>query len=276
MYNILKSGVSSFFNKLSSFTGSTSENGSQALNSFCCSVCNSSIDKFLPLPDYFIKQYNDYQFIHSIFCLETLNITEYTCPVCQASDRDRLMALYLKKEIFAKSSSNVKLLDFAPALSLERLIRSQKNIIYRSADLMMDGVDDKVDITDMNIYANGSFDVFICSHVLEHINNDRKAISELFRILKPGGVGLVLVPILLTLERDYENPNAITSEDRWRHFGQDDHVRLYSKQGLVEKLKKSGFKVNELGIDYFGRENFLTFGIQSRSILYTVEKPIND
>jgi ubiquinone/menaquinone biosynthesis C-methylase UbiE len=121
-------------------------------------------------------------------------------------------------------------------------------------------------------YVDNCFDMILCSHVLEHVDDDRKAMSELFRILKPSGFGIIMVPIDINLKEDFENPEYKTEAERWKYFGQNDHVRLYSKNGFATKLIQTGFKVNQLGIDYFGADVFEKNGIHPRSVLYVVEK----
>jgi predicted SAM-dependent methyltransferase len=124
----------------------------------------------------------------------------------------------------------------------------------------------------MPIYGTESIDAFICSHVLEHVEDDRKALRELYRILKPGGWGICMVPILLTLKETLENPDWVTPEQRWKYYGQDDHVRAYSKEGFIERLVEANFEVELLGIDHFGAQSFDKHGIHPRSILYVVHK----
>ena len=139
-------------------------------------------------------------------------------------------------------------------------------------DLFMEDVDDKLDITNMELYENDRFDIILCSHVLEHIENDRKALSEIFRVLKPNGFAIIMVPINLELDHDLENPEWTSIADRWRYYGQDDHVRMYSKSGFVKKLEQTGFIVQQHGIEYFGENTFQKYGIHNRSVLYVVEK----
>lgn len=243
--------------------------------SYCCPICSSRIHDFSRLPDSYIKQLDDNGFIFSLFQFETLNYLQYLCPVCGSSDRDRLYALYLQEKSPIKiNHSKVRLLDFAPAKRFRHFICERfPELEYRSVDLMRPDVDDLVDISNMKIYADNSFDFFICSHILEHVEQDQLAIQELFRILRPGGEGIAMVPIMLSLDKDYESSNYVTSEQRWRHYGQDDHVRLYSKSGFTNKLSETGFKVNEYGAEYFGIEKFNLYGIHPRSVLYVVEKP---
>jgi SAM-dependent methyltransferase len=238
-----------------------------------CPVCSSSIQKFDRLSDYYYENLDKNGYIFSPFQAETLNRLQYSCPTCGASDRDRLYALYFKKEM-PQVQDDFYFLDIAPAGGLQDFLKvNYPTARYRSADLEIDTADDRIDITQMNIYDEKTFDFFICSHVLEHIEDDRKAMSELFRVLKPGGKGIAMVPIMLSLEEDYENPEVKTPEARWKHFGQDDHVRMYSKNGFLSKLASTGFQVHQLNASFFGLDVFTQYGIHPRSVLYIVEKP---
>ena len=240
---------------------------------FFCPVCKHKVQQFNPLPDFYSKKMDDVGYIHSIYQAETMNRFAYLCPNCGASDRDRLYALFISKYRVFNNDSSFHVLDIAPAKSLQSFIKNNFPLLnYRSADLYMEEVDDKVDITDMREYQNECFDFFICSHVLEHIEKDTLAMQELFRTLKQGGKGIAMVPILLNLTEDYENSEVKTPDERWKHFGQDDHVRFYSKNGFKIKLKNTGFKVVEYNVTSFGEETFVLNGIHKRSVLYIVEK----
>lgn len=241
--------------------------------SYFCPACSSTVSEFHRLSDFYYENLDKHGHIFSIFQVETLNYLNYLCPICSASDRDRLYALYFQKEV-SQVKDEFRLLDIAPSESLQKFIKAKyPHIGYRSADMMMDGVDDVVDITQMDLYRDDTFDFFICSHILEHIDNDRKAMGELYRVLKQGGKGIAMVPIMLSLQEDYENSEVTTPEDRWKHFGQDDHVRMYSKTGFIDKLTSTGFTVTQLDINFFDPEAFDKYGIHPRSILYIVEKP---
>jgi SAM-dependent methyltransferase len=194
------------------------------------------------------------------------------CPHCGAPDRSRLYALYLRERLTG-SPFDFKMVDFAPCEALRRWIKHTFNISYRTADLCKEDVDDQVDLTDMAIYPTESVDAFICSHVLEHIPNDSKAMHELFRILKPGGWGILMVPILLNQDKIFEDPAKTTTEaDRWRYFGQGDHVRSYSKQGFIDRVNAAGFTIREFGVVHFGEQIFRRCGLTRKSVLYVVEK----
>lgn len=244
---------------------------------FRCGVCGRRVRAFLPLSDAFVAPLREAGWPYGLDRAETCNAPAYSCPHCGAADRDRLMALYLREHLRALPAG-ATVIDFAPAPALSRFLRRElrslgRGTTYRTADLSGVGVDDRVDITDMPLYATGSVDLFLCSHVLEHVTDDRAAMRELLRILKPGGRGLLLVPIVLGLEAVDEDPTVTDPKERWRRFGQGDHVRLYSKAGFTERLREAGFVVHEFGADAAGAGAFEQQGISPRSVLYAVEKP---
>jgi dTDP-4-amino-4,6-dideoxygalactose transaminase/predicted SAM-dependent methyltransferase len=243
-----------------------------------CPVCEDRVPRFSPLPEFYSRQMALHGSDLKISDFETCNANGYQCPHCGATDRDRLYAIYLLSALpksFARQA-NFKLLDIAPSAPLSNFIRRKFTIRYRTADRFMKNVDDRVDIADMHIYPAGSFDAFICSHVLEHVQDDVKAISELWRVLKPGGWGMTMVPINSTLQEVRENASCTTENERWKHFGQGDHVRVYSREGFVARLQKVGFVVRLLQQQDFENENFTRCGLSPTSVLYVVEKPIAD
>lgn len=238
-----------------------------------CSVCEKRVKDFDFLNDYFFKKWQENEYIHSIFDLETFNFINYSCPYCKSNDRDRLFAIFFKKVLKNQlNKKKINLLDFAPNPALTKMFKKFKNLNYRSVDLCSKHADDIADITDLNIYKDNTFKVFLCSHVLEHVLDDRKAISELYRVLSPGGFGIVMVPIHLSFSKDYEKVGINSENERWKHFGQNDHVREYSKKGFISKLKEPGFVVEEIKESYFGSSVFNKHGINSRSTLYKVIK----
>ncbi len=209
---------------------------------------------------------------------ETLNIDGYACPYCRASCRDRLYALYIEEFISGIEQPRcIRMLDFAPAPGTTRRIRELArnhaiSLAYRSADLYSEAVDDQVDIMDMKIYEDDSFDFILCSHILEHVEDDRRALRELRRVLKKSGTCILMTPIYLGINHIDEDPSEDDEAERCRRFGQDDHIRLYSKSGFLERVRESGLSVRELGLDHFGKDTFFTYGITEQSVLYIVEK----
>lgn len=233
-----------------------------------CSVCLSIFPNFLPLPVQYFEHFHRLGVSYSLEDFETLNVGQYSCPVCQASDRDRLYALFLGSYCRGLAVNAIRILDIAPAPALSRFLKNLPGAVYRSADLFSSLADDCVDITDMLLYADNSFDVIVCSHVLEHIPDDRAAIRELRRVLAPDGVAILMVPILTTLSEIEEDP-AISSEDeRWRRFGQGDHVRMYARAGFLARLGEGGFEVRSLSKGSFDAGVFAYHGIADGSVLY--------
>ncbi len=243
-----------------------------------CAICKRRVQAFTPIDPTDLETARSHGWIYTPADAETCNAHSYTCPHCAASDRDRLYALHMTRYFSSiRPNRALKVVDFAPTLPLSRFTRElvgrlPYSVSYVTADLFMDGVDDKVDIMDMAIYDDCSVDFFICSHVLEHVDDDKKALKELYRILKPKGQGILVVPIILTVADIDEDPSVTDHGERWRRFGQFDHVRLYSKQGFISRVEEAGFAIHVLGSQHFGEATFRDHGITSQSILYVVEK----
>jgi len=243
-----------------------------------CPVCKSRVHRFRQLSAFYNDNLKKYGWPFEVHEAETCNQDGYSCPMCEATDRDRLYALYLDKYFSDLPEDRaISIVDFAPSASLAAFIRghiasSGKNMSYRTADAFAEGVDDRADITDLLIYDDEQFDFFLCSHVLEHVSDDRKALRELYRILKPGSKGILMVPIILSITEIDEDPTVVDEAERWRRFGQFDHVRVYSKSGFIQRVIEAGFRIVEYGKEFFGDESFVRHGISSQSILYVVEK----
>jgi SAM-dependent methyltransferase len=211
-------------------------------------------------------------YVHRNAEMETFNRAAFSCPKCDATDRERLMALYLDEAWLSfEAGHEIRLIDFAPAYPLSQKIQRYPSIKYSSADLSRADVQEHIDITKIP-YPDQSVDVFICSHILEHIPDDRKAMQELRRILKSGGIGLLLVPLIVGVDQTHEDPAITSNEGRWKYFGMGDHVRQYGRRDFVERLAGSGFLVEQLGVDYFGVDKFRKAGIAENSVLYVVRR----
>jgi Methyltransferase domain len=244
----------------------------QAGYRYFCPVCQKKVEAFVSLPSFYADQWKLHGSDLRLEDWETCHWNAYSCPNCGASDRDRLYSLYLSRRLNGNCDSSFRLLDIAPAAPLSGYIRRNFQITYRTADLYMENVDDRVDVTCMDCYPDKSFDAIICSHVLEHIPDDQKAISELYRILKPGGWGIVMVPISLRLTEIREDASKITEAQRWQYFGQGDHVRVYTRSGFLSRLHQAGFCVLELENGFFGASVLIRRGIAESSVLYIIEK----
>lgn len=184
------------------------------------------------------------------------------CPVCGSLPRTRrlwklLNENYLKPEI--------KVLDFSPSRALYRKLKKNKNIHYFPTDFENEFLADyRFDINNIDSESE-RFDLIICYHILEHIDSDQQAMKELFRVLKTDGTCLIQTPF--KDGETYEDFSIKTKEDRLKHFGQDDHVRIYSISGLKERLEKSGFLVD---VQTFPKDDF--FGLSENEHILVCSK----
>jgi predicted SAM-dependent methyltransferase len=179
-----------------------------------CNICNKQLKAFVLLEN-----------------------KDLLCPFCGSLSRHRR----LWKLLNDNNSINGNVLHFSPSRSLYRNLKKQKNINYFSSDFEDEFLADyKFDITNIEQESN-KFDTIICYHILEHIVEDIQAMSELHKVLKPNGTIFIQTPFK---EGDiYEDYSIISPEDRETYFGQNDHVRTYSVEGLKQRLENTGFKV---------------------------------
>lgn len=234
-----------------------------------CACCVSQVI-YNPLPRFYQEMKIKYGNIIKSRS-ETLNAEEYLCPKCISSDRDRLIVSYLKKIKLPDAGENIRVLQIAPAAAIHKwLIECCPQIGYDTSDLFMPGVTFTSDIQDLKEINDESYDIVICSHVLEHVQDDEKAMRAMKRVLKKDGQIIFLVPIDLN-RKEIDEEWGCSESENWRRFGQGDHCRAYSKSGLVERLKKY-FLVNQLGKDYFGDEVFFDCGLTETSTLYVLTK----
>ena len=168
-------------------------------------------------------------------------------PSTLSLERHRLMWLFLRDETtFFTSEKKLKTLHIAPEQCFLDIFRKQENLEYTTSDLESPIADVKADICDLP-FKDNSFDVVFCNHVLEHITDDKKAMQELFRVMKRGGFGVFQIPQDLSRENTFEDNSITDKKERAKIFGQYDHVRIYGKD-YFNKLRSIGFKVDE--IDY--------------------------
>lgn len=194
---------------------------------------------------------------------------EALCPLCGSLERHRLMWLYLTQKTDLFDGRPKTMLHVAPEVQLSRLFQREKSIDYLSADLSNPGAMVQMDITDIQ-YPEATFDVIYCSHVLEHVPDDRKAMREFHRVLKPGGWAILQVPIKDAVT--FEDPGVTSPEDRERVFGQHDHVRRYGPD-YRDRLVEAGFSVT---VDGFVREldahTVRRFGLMKTEDIYVCRK----
>jgi SAM-dependent methyltransferase len=218
-----------------------------------CPVCGNKFRKFLPYG------YNQVR-------------SNVLCPHCFSLERHRLMWLFLqnRSEFF---TAPMKVLHIAPEQCFYRRFREMPLIDYTTADLESPLADIRLDIQDMPLSGN-TYDLVICNHVLEHVPDDRKAMREVLRVLKPGGFAILMVPASSTLERTYEDASITDPAEREKHFRQKDHYRLYGKD-YNQRLEETGFFIPDPNyLDTFSREEREKFRLPDFEFMHAYYKAL--
>lgn len=169
------------------------------------------------------------------------------CPGCLALERHRLLWLWLvrQSDIGRGAVALPRLLHVAPEVALMRKFRkmyASEPERYVTADLESPLADMHFDIQHIPL-PDGQIDAVICNHILEHVEDDRLALREIFRILRPGGWGVLLSPVDIEREHTFEDDTITDPAERTRIFGQYDHRRIYGRD-YVERLREAGFEVD--------------------------------
>lgn len=143
-------------------------------------------------------------------------------------------------------SGGLRVLHIAPELSLREALRGLPHVRYTGADIASPIADEHWDVTDIP-HPDGSFDLILCNHVLEHVSDDIAAMRELRRILAPAGEAILMSPIARDRAETLHDPAAATPQQRQARFGQEDHVRLYGAD-YDDRLRSAGFDVEVVDV----------------------------
>lgn len=193
------------------------------------------------------------------------------CPYDLTLERHRLMWLYLKNESNFFNADHLNVLHIAPEQCFHKTFKKQQNLDYLTGDLLSPIADMHFDLHEIPLDDN-RFDVVICNHVLEHVDDALKCMRELHRVMKPGGWGIMQVPQDMSREVTYEDPSIVTPEDRELHYWQYDHVRLFGRD-YPDWLRKAGFQVDEyIPTNHFDAATIERYRLQKGEILYIVRK----
>jgi predicted SAM-dependent methyltransferase len=219
-----------------------------------CAFCNGSYSRFLPFGE-------DWPILQAAKVVGGGRRQNALCPGCLSLDRERLLLEYLRRET-AIGVRPLRVLHVAPERCLSLWLRAQPGVTYVAADLQSgDGIE-CMDVTNIQ-YAASSFDLILCSHVLEHVVDDRRAMSELWRVLTDHGIAILPVPMATALVKTFEDPGITTAEGRAWAFGQRDHRRLYAPEDFCARLRAAGFTVSvydaerELGDEHMRRAGLI-------------------
>ncbi len=196
----------------------------------------------------------------------SLGFPNQLCPRCSAFERHRLLILYIRNELDLIGKS-LCMLHFAPEYYFLRYFRRMPNLTYIAADLDPPRGAVKMDITDIALESE-SVDLVICSHVLEHVQEDTKAMRELKRVLRPGGRALIMGPVDYDRPTTYEDPSIVSPKARLAAFHQNDHVRIYGAD-FDHRLRAAGFQVdaNRYALS-LGEQAIARYGLVSGEIIY--------
>ncbi|WP_109438689.1 class I SAM-dependent methyltransferase [Aquimarina sp. AU119] len=192
-------------------------------------------------------------------------------PSTLSLERHRLLWLYLKNETDFFTTTS-KVLHFAPEQAFYKRFRKLQHLEYTTTDLNSPLADVKADICNLP-FKDNEYDIIFCNHVLEHIPDDTKAMKELFRVLKPGGMAILQIPQDLNRATTFEDDSITDPQERAKIFGQYDHVRVYGRD-YFEKLRAIGFKVDE--VDYtqkLSKDDVTQFCLAPGEILPVCYKP---
>lgn len=191
------------------------------------------------------------------------------CPSCGSVERERLLRLYIELRTDALKRS-MRLLHVAPERNLERFLSSHPQLEYITMDIS-DRAMLRADLCRLGI-RDSAFDAIICSHVLEHVKDDMRAMSEMHRVLNKGGWAIIQVPLSPSLEKTIEGDDDDTPEKREELFGQSNHVRLYGKD-YVKRLEAAGFKVDGVPPDVVvGADSVERYALNPKELLFVCSK----
>lgn len=196
------------------------------------------------------------------------------CIKCGSTDKERLVFTYLKNNIDFFSNTNKTILHMAPEPNLSKQFLAHKFKEYICGDYFAPGYENAYpsyvqNINILNIpYSNEYFDVVICNHVLEHVEDDLKGMSEIYRVLRKGGFAILQVPISYVTDKTYEDPSISDPAEREKVFGQRDHVRIYGLD-YFDRLKKIGFEV-EVVSDLATR--YSKYGLNGKEKIFVCHK----
>jgi len=217
-----------------------------------CPCCGGTFRKFVPRWDY-----------------------DGLCPKCLSLSRHRAMCLFLLDRL-GRRDGEIRLIHFAPEEGLANRIASLPNVNYVSADMdPQSSAQLTFDMTDIPM-PDASFDVILCSHVLEHVPDDRKAMRELRRVLKPDGVLYSMHPVEADRAETFEDLSITDPQERQRLFGQWDHVRVYALDDFMERLRDAGFDVEmETTDEQLSPETRAYHGVTRDDFVFTC-KPLSE
>ena len=169
------------------------------------------------------------------------DVDNFECPRCGAHDRERHLLLYLQESGLLARIPALRILHFAPEKRMAQRIVEREPVEYVKCDLHPSAADTRrVDIEAMP-FADGSFDMVIANHVLEHVDDDIRAVAEIRRVLRHDGIAILQTPYSAMLHHTWSDPGLVAEDARLHAYGQEDHVRLFGRD-IVERFAAGGLR----------------------------------
>jgi hypothetical protein len=237
-------------------------------NGAFCTACDSRVGRFIP----YRKGWKGAPPLMISLEMVGSDLDRFSCPKCGAHDRERHLMLYFEKLGIWEKFNGARILHFAPEPKLYEKISVCKPAKYILADLYPTASNiQKVDIHNTPFEAD-FFDFVICNHVLEHVADDQQALSEIFRILKKGGLAILQTPYSAKLKATFSDPGIDTDDLRLQIYGQEDHVRLFGAD-IVSRFESCGLisriVMHKTALAHIQPERF---GVNAKESLFLFEK----
>lgn len=235
---------------------------------YCC-ICNNSFASFIPY-----QGWKNTPRLMAALDVVGSDARQFTCPKCYSHDRERHLFLYFKKFEFLNRFRGANILHFAPEPKLRKIVETQQPERYIKCDLYPNEPDIvKVDMTNIP-YDSETFDFVIANHVLEHVDDDMKALAELFRVLKKGGCAILQTPYSRKLSVTWSDRGISSEFARLNAYGQEDHVRLYGSD-IFSRFQSVGFVAQiAYHCDALPEIDPVRYGVNVNEPFFQFEKPI--
>jgi SAM-dependent methyltransferase len=230
-----------------------------------CYICKEKFEKFFPY------RIIDKDLLSDHMDMVGSDINNYGCYYCNCNDRERHLFMYLDKYELWTHFIGSTILHVAPESKISQRINSMETSNYIKGDYFPHNDQVKLDITNLN-YSNESFNIVICNHVLEHVNDMEKGLEEIHRVLKKGGFAILQVPYSNLLTKNFEESNIVTDEQRLYFYGEVNHLRVISKKQYFDDLANYFLLDVKKHDDSFDYNDAFYFGVNKLEDLILVRK----
>lgn len=201
------------------------------------------------------------------------DVDNFMCYFCGSHDRTRHLFMFFDKLNMWEKFRDSNILHVAPELMISNKIKSLSPSKYIMGDLFPKNDEHrKIDVTEIP-FEDSSFDIIICNHVLEHVPDYKKALHEIHRVLKVDGIAILQTPYSLLLTNNFEDEGISDPHLSLIFYGQEDHVRFFSKRHFFSDLVVAGFKLNVIEHERFFSDSVSSYyGVNKKEDLIQVIK----